>query len=533
MKLRHYISVLVISVLLAGASACDTAPRTPEGGDGPSLVVLLAIDQLPEELLERYEDVYTGGFRRLLDEGYRFDAATHDHAITETAAGHTTLSTGVYPTRHGIVANEWYEWDDGEWRREYALEELGSPIVGHPGLAGRGPENILRPGLPDWVLARDPEAGVFSVSAKDRAAIGLAATAPGDVYWLERYVGVVATSEHYRDALPPWVEEFNRTRLPELYSDTLWSSEVPQELEGRSRPDSSRYEPSEDPTFPHVLSERADPSDSRAVNDWKWNTTPFTDHVVTAFAIQALREEQLGQRGHLDYLGLSLSAVDLVGHQYGPGSREQLDNLLRLDRELERFFDALDEQVGAGQWVLAFSSDHGVLEIPEELRDAGMDAGRLDRSQRADFMAALEGARFLGGDSQEAYKAAVLELPFVAGAYTFEEIARGEPADSFATLFHYSHSDTRIAEVEGRDGIYVRFLPQYLKWGSNTATHGSTYYYDRHVPLIFLGAGVRSGRSSNPVATVDTAPTLARLAGVDTPDDLDGRVLESVLAEGL
>jgi len=517
--------------MLATALACGSARSTPEPGDGPALVIILAIDQLSEELLEQYEDVYTGGFRRLLDDGYRFDQATHDHAITETAPGHTTLATGVYPTRHGIVANEWFEWDDGEWRREYALEELGSPVLDHPGQPGRGPENILRPGLPDWVLAQDPESRMVSVSAKDRAAIGLAATAPGEVYWLERYVGDVATSEHYRDELPAWVRDFNRTRLATIYSDTVWNSEVPPDLEWRSRPDSSLYEPSEDPTFPHWLWEQADPQDPRAVADWKWNTTPFTDPVVTELAIRAIQEEQLGQRGHLDYLGVSLSAVDLVGHQYGPGSREQLDNLLRLDQQLERFFGALDQLVGPGRWVLAFSSDHGVLEIPEELRDAGMDAGRLTRGQRADFMAALDGAQFMGDETPETFKEALLRLPFVEQAYTFDEIARGEQPDSFAVLFRNSHSETRIAEVEGRERVYVRFPPQYLKWATNIATHGSAYYYDRHVPLIFLGAGVQPGRSAEPVATVDAAPTLARLAGVPAPGDLDGRVLEQVLAD--
>jgi predicted AlkP superfamily pyrophosphatase or phosphodiesterase len=492
---------------------------------------MLVIDQLGTDLFERYEDLYTGGLRRLLDEGHSFENAAHDHANTFTAPGHVSLSTGVHPIRHGIVGNEWSVQDGDAWRSVYALEQLESPVLGLPDLPGRGPANIVREGLPDWIATRDADSRVVSVSAKDRAAIGLAARASGHVYWLERYSGRFVTSRHYRSELPDWVADFNRRQLPDLYADTLWTSEVPEAAETRSRPDSSLYEVDREHTaFPHALSELADPSDPRSVNDWRYTYTPFTDRAVTALAIRAIRDEELGQRGHLDYLGVALSAVDLVGHRFGPGSREQLDNMLRLDRDLERLFAALDEHVGRGRWVLAMSSDHGVLEIPEELREAGADASRLRRSDRDDLLAALEGARFAGDGSQEAAKAAVLQLPFVAAAYTFDEIERGEPVDSFAVLYRNSHSSTRIVHLEGRAGIHVRVQPNVLRWGAGVTTHGSPYDYDRQVPLVFLGAGVRPGRSSERTATVDAAPTLARLAGVPAPDDLDGRVLESALA---
>ena len=520
---------------MAGALAllcigCGSSPQPNEVGDGPSLVVLLVIDQLSEDLLQRYEDLYTDGFRRLLDEGYRFDGATHDHAATETAPGHTTLATGVHPTRHGVVGNSWSERDGGDWRGEYALEQANSPVLGLPDREGRGPENILREGLPNWILARGSGGKVVTVSGKDRSAIGMAATAPGHVYWLERDAGYFVTSEHYASRPADWVDDFNSTEIPRVYADTVWNVEVPETLRSRARPDASPYEESGDTEFPHRLSELADPTDPAEVSDWRWTFTPFSDRAVTEFAIRAIDEEQLGQRGSLDYLGVGLSAVDLVGHRFGPYSLEQLDNLLRLDRELGRLFAALDARVGAGRWVMAMSADHGILEIPEVLRDAGVDAGRLGRTERIELLAALDGARSISGSSQEAAKAAALELPFVVQAYTFDEIARGERADSFAVLYGNAFSETRISDLEGRYGIFARIPPNYLRWGANATTHASPYYYDRHVPLIFLGAGVAAGRSSLPVATVDAAPTLARLANVPAPDDLDGRVLESVLA---
>jgi predicted AlkP superfamily pyrophosphatase or phosphodiesterase len=515
--------------LLPLLGSCASTPAGSAEGDQPSLAVFLVIDQLTSDLLEGYEDLFTGGLRRLLDDGQRFDNATHDHANTYTAPGHVTLSTGVYPARHGVVGNDWFVEEGDEWRAVYSLEDLDSPILGFPELPGRGPANIQRTGLPDWILANDTEARVVSVSSKDRAAIGLAANAPGDVYWMERYGGRFVTSEHYRSALPQWVEEFNENDLPTLYSDTLWESIVPPAARSRSRPDSSRFEFDREHTaFPHRPSDRVDPTNERAVNDWRWRDTPYPDRAVLALAVRALQERELGLRGHLDYLGVSLSQVDQVGHRYGPGSREQLDNLLRLDQELGRFFDALDEQVGRGRWVLAMSADHGVLEIPEELAARGVDAGRLTRADRVDLRAALEGARFTSGEDQEAAKQAILDLPFVATAYTFEEIESGQPVDSFAVLIANSHSRSRIVHVEARSGVYARLRENVLRT-STQATHGSPYLYDRHVPLIFLGGQVPSGVSTEPVATVDVAPTLARLVGVDAPNDLDGRVLDAVL----
>jgi predicted AlkP superfamily pyrophosphatase or phosphodiesterase len=523
------LGTVVAAALLPLLASCSSAPVGSSGGDRPSLAVLLVIDQLTEDLFRRYDDLFTRGLRRLLDDGQRFENATHDHANTFTAPGHVTLSTGVHPARHGVVGNEWFVQEGGEWREVYSLEDFDSPVLGFPELSGRGPANIERTGLPDWIRANDPDSRVVSVSGKDRAAIGLAANAAGDVYWLERYGGEFVTSEHYRSALPGWVEDFNENDLPTLYSDTLWESIVPPADRSRSRPDSSRFEFDREHTaFPHRPSDRVDPADERAMNGWRWRGTPYPDRAVLAFAIRALRERELGRRGHVDYLGISLSQVDQIGHRYGPGSREQLDNLLRLDQELGRFFDVLDDQVGRGRWVLAMSADHGVLEIPEELAARGVDARRLTRSERADLRAALDGAGFTSGEDQNAAKQALLDLPFVTTAYTFDEIESGQPADSFAVLIANSHSRSRIVHVESRSGVYARLRENVLRT-STQATHGSPYLYDRHVPLVFLGGRVPAGTSTGRAATVDAAPTLARLTGVPTPDDLDGRVLDAVV----
>jgi len=521
---------LTALTLAAVASGCQTAPPGSADPEAPTLAVLLVVDQLGADLMDRYESLYEGGLRRLLDQGYVFENATHDHAITETAPGHMTLATGVYPSRHGVVSNTWFVRDGRNWRSVYSVEDPNRAIVGYPDLPGRSPDNGLSNGLADWIVARDPAARVVSVSRKDRAAIGLAAQAVGEVYWLAAEGGEFITSDFYHEAYPNWVTAFNETEMPRVYAQTVWEDEVPPGLRTLSRPDTSRFElDGEHSFFPHRASDLVDVDAPGALNQWRYEYTPFPDQAVVAFAKAATAELELGQRGTVDYLGVSLSQTDLVGHSFGPGSREQLDNLLRLDRLLGDLFRFLDDTVGSGRWVLAFSSDHGVLDIPEQLVDDGIESGRLTRADRDRLIEALQTAGGGAPVGQSTAKAALLTLPFVEAAYTFDEIEQGPPADSFAVLFARSHSRGRVAGLESRFGVYARYAPRTLEWGSLRATHGSPYYYDRHVPLIFLGGVVPSGASSERVATVDAAPTLARLAGVPSPADLDGRVLESVL----
>ena len=528
-----FVHRIFVVVLLSMTYACQPTFDAAQV-DTPTLAILLVVDQLRADLLDRYEPVFVGGFRRLLDDGYRFTNATHDHAVTTTGPGHTTLATGVYPTRHGIVGNSWSEFAEDRWRSVYSMEDLDNTILGYPALPGRSSVNINRQGLPDWIVEADPGARVVSISRKDRAAIGLAAKAVGEVYWLAERGGEFVTSEFYHSEYPAWITEFNTTTMPIVYSDTVWESTVPPGALSLSRPDTSRFEfDGEHTAFPHRASESVDVADPGALNRWRYRYTPFPDRAVLSLASAAIQELQLGQRGSVDYLGVSLSQTDLVGHNFGPLSREQLDNLLRLDLELARFFSFLDDAVGAGRWVVALSADHGVLDVPEHLVERGVDAGRISRADsrelRRSMQSALDG---LDEDEapEDAVKAALVTLPFVAAAYTFSDVETGVPADSFQVLFARSHSRTRVVGPAARSGVYVRYQPNVLTSSTYPATHSSPYYYDRHVPMIFLGGMIQPGVSNDRVATVDVAPTLAWLIGTAAPDDLDGRILESVLA---
>ena len=528
--LRPIQRLLVALLLLLPLAGCGI----PESQDRPRLMVMVVVDQLIPDLLERYDERYSGGLRRLLDEGFRFDDAAHDHGVTETAAGHATLSTGVYPKTHGIVANDWYEFDaSGERRFVYAVADSLSPIVGIPERSGRSPANLQRGGMADWVLDADSGAHVVSVSKKDRAAITMAGTAPGHVYWLDADQGRYVTSSWYRQALPDWVEAFNRDARARLLSDSVWQSTIPAGLERLvPRGDRAPYEADGvHTTFPHRFEQEGDTSSPTGLNEWMAER-PMVDAATLALAMTAVRELGMGNDDIVDYLSVSLSQVDYVGHRYGPFSVEQFDTLLRLDRLLGEFFAFLDEAIGSGGWVLGFSADHGVQPVPEYLQELGQPGGRVGG---ADFFAVArlvrdavgDAAGAVSGPDQERIAEVLEEVDFVADAMTQAELA-GEPsADSLIRLQQNSYFAGRMPGPLHRYGIHleIRLTHGTVEYTGGGTNHGSPYWHDRHVPLIFLGAEVQPGRSSQRVRTVDVAPTLAALAGIPAPEDLAGRDL--------
>ena len=299
----------------------------PPGDDNtaqelPSLIVFVVVDQLGAELLERYSDLYQAGFRRLMDEGFSFTQASHQHAITETAAGHATLSTGVFPSRSGVVANNWDEQWEGGFRSVYAVSDTLSPILGVQGMGGRSPANLRVGGLANWVSNADSDARIVSISTKDRAAIPMAGRVKGEVYWIAGPESLVAgrpifgrfvTSTYYRTDYPDWVESYNEEVMAPLFADSVWVSPLTPELERRSRPDEASYEADGvHSVFPHSASEELDNPSPAQYGAWL-RETPSYDRGTLGLTLRAIDELDLGQRGSVDYLSVSFSQVDYVG----------------------------------------------------------------------------------------------------------------------------------------------------------------------------------------------------------------------------
>ena len=522
-----------VAVLALGGATEATHPvvgSSTELQEAPKLVVLVVVDQLRGDLLPEYSEAFSAGLHKLLDEGFQFTRATHEHAVTSTAPGHATLATGVHPSRHGIVANEWYQVEGGGLIPTLSVADSLSPILGYTGYEGRSSANLKREGLADWIESADDDARIVSISRKDVSAITMAGKTRGQVYWLLQEFGRFATSRFYADRYPRWVMRFNDDVLPELYSDTIWESQIPDELLHLTRPDTSRFEGAPGHSFfPHVARAEVTREGERGLNAWRYGT-PFPDEAVLHMAMQAIDERDLGQRNEVDFLALGFSQADAMGHAFGPRSREQLDNLIRLDAILGELIAFLNEEVGEGAWVMALSSDHGVSDIPELLDDPVV---RLVVEDVRDVLRVAQ-VVLVGDGPSEAVAERLVEalepLPQIRRVLTDSDLAMDQPADSFAMLFANSHMEERVLNELGPHGAYIIWEPHSLvapSWVTRRvgSDHRSSYYFDRWVPLIFYGAGVEAGWSDARAATVDVAPTLAALAGIATPDDLDGRVL--------
>jgi predicted AlkP superfamily pyrophosphatase or phosphodiesterase len=522
-------SVIVLGALLVPL-ACASTGSTASGGsspglqDGarPSLVVYLVVDQLRGDLLERYSTAFTGGFRRLLDEGLSFTNALHGHSSTETAPGHAALSTGVHPARARVPSNAWRE----EGERVLNVIDYQERLVGLPDVPGASPRVLERTGLADWLLEAQPDARVLSVSAKDRAAVLMAGQGKGDVYWFDALSGQFVTSTYYRSTNPSWLDRFNRETMPGYRADSVWISTVPPALASLSAPDTASFEGDGVNTYlPHRYhQERIDPE---ADDYFLWfETTPMLDRATLDLALVAMEEEGVGGKpGRTDFLSISFSQVDRVGHAYGPLSREQMDTLLRLDKLLEDLFASLDTRVGPGRWVVGLTGDHGVMTMPERAEGVGRRLAMEDRSALEQGLSRVVRESTGQGEAlAESLVGALGEFPFAGPAFTHRQLLSGTPGDSLVTLFRRNFTPGRAGGLLSAYGVEMWWAENVLDWNyaSFGTTHGSPFHYDRWVPLVLMGPGIDGGRVYDPVQPLDLAPTLAGLAGITYPGDLDG-----------
>ncbi|HEX2252518.1 MAG TPA: alkaline phosphatase family protein [Thermoanaerobaculia bacterium] len=354
-----------LALLLTAACRRAPEPEPPPAGT-PRLVVLVVSDQFRFDYLERVRPLLRGGLKRLLEESVSFTEAHHAHAITNTAPGHATLATGAWPAHHGIVSNDWYDREEEEV--VYCVDDDD---------VDTSPRRLLVPTLADWMKRRYPGAKVFAVSGKDRGAVLLAGRAADGTFWYDDETGEITTSDYYGRP-PAWAEELNRQGLPrELFVGSVWEP-LPVEAAAAA---AAGFRPFDrgpfDEGWPRILGNGMVPNESFFGSIYR---TPFLDEHVGRFAQALVVAEELGSDEWPDFLGVSFSALDTVGHRYGPESLEVLDTILRLDRTLGELLAVLDQRVGRGNYLLAFSSDHGVVPLPEMAaagggEEAGEDAG--------------------------------------------------------------------------------------------------------------------------------------------------------------
>jgi len=515
-------------LVLRGALALALAlqpPSPPPAAPRPHLVVFIAVDQLRGDYFSRFERQLSGGFARFWRDGAFFEQGRQDHAITETAPGHSTMLSGRWPAHNGIATNL------------LGVTDASAPLLETKDLGqGASPRRFRGTTLYDWLRASDSASRVLSVSRKDRGAILPIGRSRGDVYWFDH--GIFTTSTWYttQDTLPGWVRQFNAADPVRALAGSTWSLLLPDSA--YPEPDSVRFEAGGgEVTFPHKISPNVDAAVLQLP------AFPVMDSLTLAFALRGVEHLKLGRNRSTDLLVISLSTTDAVGHAFGPDSRELHDQVLRVDRWLGQFMDSLAVLVPAEQTVWALTGDHGVTSLPEVAAEHGKAGGRvwlgdllaevtrLAGEPAFDFEAGLLygnvaklRSRGIDIDSLAAALAAkAATVPGVARVFTAKTLKAASASDTAAVLWRRTIPDDF-------GWLLCATVPPGYVWSARViGEHGTTNIDDQWVPVAFLGPGFVRQHFVQPVSTTDMAPTLAKRIGVRPAERLDGHVLTQAL----
>jgi hypothetical protein len=524
-------TALCVVVALTAALCTPLRSRASAYNGHPKLIVVIVIDQFRGDYLERYHDQFgDAGFRLLLDHGAYFPNCNYNYANTRTAPGHSTLFTGAYSNGHGIAANEW--WDPKRKKMVTSVEDDDTKFVGLPDAkAGASPHNLMADTLGDELkLATEGKARVFGVSLKDRGAIIPAGFAGDAAYWIDPKSGVWVTSTYYRNDLPRWVQDFNSNR-PAKYWDREWKNsrgEVLASTAHRKGKDGS------DAGFYEVV-----------------GGTTFGNEYEFEFAKELVVYENVGRGPATDLLAISLSPNDILGHRVGPDSPEMAQMTLDLDHELADFFNFLGHQVGLADVWIALSADHGVSSLPDAVKKLHIPAANVGASKAEEQINAAITAKFFAGHPAPYvkldYPLAWLDQDAFIASHIHErdaEVAVGEAMKQAGLRDYYTKSQLAAGEAPntplGRKYLnsysphgswFVMGVPDIYTVGPGAGTdHTSPYNYDTHVPLALYGLPFQAGTYRTNVETIDLAPTLASLLGINPPTHSVGRVLTEALA---
>ena len=559
-------SSILMLLILSATSAVYATPQKP-----PRLILQITVDALRGDLPYRYQRVFgDAGFRYLLEQGINYTDANYQHANTETIVGHASLATGAPPSVHGMIANVWYDRQQDRYvynieDARYHLLTAGADVNKSTEIDstqkaarvdGRSPRNFLSSTFSDELAVHTAgRAKIFAVSVKDRGAVSLAGQS-GKAFWFSKATGNFVTSNYYYDHYPAWVDAWNARDPASAYANKAWELLYPSERYLFGDADQHQYEvefAGFGQSFPHRYGERDDKYFTT-----KLTLSPAGDELTLDFASTLLDHEQLGQDDIPDYLAISFSSTDYVGHIFGASSLESEDNLARLDRTLAKLFAMIDTRVGLDNTLIVLSADHGQPEVPGFLHELGFENPRyfdFKGLDRAPALAALKQRFGIGGELIESYyhpylylkqdtiKALGLDQAEVERAVATELLKFKGIADAIpsSALRSASLSDTPLNRSvlnnyhPSRSGdIYVVLEPNVFINDFDglavASTHGSPWRYDSYVPVIFAGAGLQPVRVSRPVTPYDIAPTLADILRIKPPSGATGLPLPEVSA---
>jgi len=543
------------------------------GEQPPRLVLQITVDALRGDLPGRYAHLFgDGGFRYLMDQGVHYTNAHYQHANTETIVGHVSLATGTVPAAHGMVGNVWFDRQEG--RLTYNIEDPDhhlltagadvdrkteiDPTQKAAKVDGRSPATILSSTFSDELAVHyGGRSKIFGVSVKDRGAVSLAGHA-GKAFWFSKASGEFVTSSYYYDQYPEWVKAWNSGKPAQAYGGKSWELMQDSSRYLFGDRDEREYEtdfPGYGRTFPHPY----------GAADDKYFTTRLTlspagDELTLDFARTLIDNEQLGQDEVPDYVAVSFSSTDYVGHLFGASSLESEDNLARLDRTLAELFTYIDDKIGLENTLIVLSADHGQPEVPGHLQELGIENAWYFDTESLDTTPAITALKEQFGIAEELIEAyyhpyvylnhelihergldqAEVEKAIAAELVKFDGVAAAVSSTALRTA---SLPDTILMRAILRNfhpkrsgDIYVVFEPNVFISDFDgltvASTHGSPWRYDTFVPVIFAGAQVKPGTVSRPITPYDVAPTLANYLGVKPPSGSIGNPLAEIVPAG-
>ena len=544
-------------------------PHVSIAAEAPKLILQITVDQLRSDLPKRYmSKMGEGGFKYLYNQGIVYEDAHHAHSNTETIVGHTTLATGAYPSRHGLIGNVWYDRTTGHMTyniedARYRLLSKGAGVDKSTEIDstqkaarsdGRSPATILVSTFSDELsIHTDKKAKVFGVSVKDRGAVSMAGHA-GKAFWFSKANGEFVSSSFYYDKYPKWVDAFNATKPALAYANKSWELLYKPSEYMFGDKDDQAWE-SDIGGFGKVFPHAYGPADGKYYTTFL-TLSPAGDTLTLDFTKALIENENIGQDNVTDYLSVSFSSTDYVGHVFGPSSLEAEDNLLRLDKTLGDLFAFIELKVGLKNTLIVLSADHGSPEAPPQVNEYGIEANYID-PETWDKAPGIEKLKKEFGIGKELIQA--FNPPYI---YLNKEIIKEKGLDLAQVekvvaneimkfkgvnmaLSSTALMEGRVANTEDmrlilnshnhkRSGdIFILFEPN---WFINdfdgltvTCTHGSLWNYDTFVPVIFAGANIKPRNVYRKIETVDVARTLSAYVDVKPPSGANGKILTEVL----
>lgn len=543
------ISFLMLTGILIGVSSVAQ--------NRPKLVVGVVVDQMRQEYLYRYQGKFgDGGFRRLMKDGFMLTNAHYNYVPTYTGPGHASVYTGTTPAFHGIIGNDW--WDKGLRKTVNCVEDdRQTPVGTVDGNGDVSPWRLQSTTITDELkLFFQKRSKIIGISLKDRGAVLPAGHLANGAYWFDSKSGKFISSTYYQTQLPAWAEKFNAQKIADGLLNQVWNTKLPIEQYTESGPDDSPYERilkgKDKPVFPYDL------KTLRTLNGNfdLISSTPMGNDIVELFAESALSGEELGKDDITDFLAVSFSSTDIIGHAMGPNSVEIEDTYIRLDKNIADLLTTLDNSVGKGNYLLFLTADHAVVDVPQSLVDLHVPAGNgTDGNALKTELNNHLHSYFPGKDLVESVsnnqvffnsslfgsdpKIAGVEL-LIATEMTMAYLQAKEGIAQVYSRSVLRQSDYKEGGVKGmivrgyhsrRSGdIAFEWEPGWVAGGGKQGTtHGSPYSYDTHVPVIFFGKQVAPGTSSLYHPITDIAPTLSVLLGIKFPSACTGQPVSEMI----